>query len=220
MSKKFKAPVIRTPMGTFAFAYIREPDSGNNTFSDDKYKTWHVMDDGKEVQEWSEKFVKMCHEAARAKWGKIPEDLIIPLVNGTEYAESDPEKAEAREEFKDTIIVRPKTQFKPAVFDADRTELPDDVLVKSGDRGKLSIALVPYESTEKIREGKKLVTVTSFGISPQLRAVQLLQKGGYDASNDFDDEDGYTFDGEASTPATNTGSTSGQATENANYDDI
>ena len=165
-----------------AFSYVHKPDTGGK-FSDDKYKLTMPLDaDDPKIKEHE----KVCKEAAKEKWGKVPKNLQLPF----------PEKG--GEEFEGKVCPTPKSKFEPSVVDAKREELPDGVLVKAGDLVKASCGLYCYEKTEKVKvkEGGKTKTVneTVHGVSLQLRAIQLLEKrsgGKANAKDEFDDEDDY-----------------------------
>jgi hypothetical protein len=73
-----------------------------------------------------------------------------------------------------------------------RQPLPEGVTINSGDLVKASLIAFPYTN------GKNK------GVTFQLRGVQLLEKrSGFDATDDFDDEENY------STPETAGGGKSG-----------
>lgn len=188
MAKKEQKKVVKvvSPRGVVAYGYIHRPDSGGQ-FSDNKYKLDLVCDpDAPELKE----IEKKCKQAAKEKWGKVPADLKLPFIDGDEREQ---------EEFHGKVILRPKSKFMPTVVDAKRQELPEGVKVFSGDVVKFSAVLYPYEKPETVIEkvnGKKVKRKeTIYGVSLQLRGVQLLEKRAVssygDAADDFEDEDGF-----------------------------
>lgn len=185
MSKKQKKqfPIVVSPAGTAGFSYLDRPDS-EGKYADDKYKTQIRYDDPNVDLSRVE---KACRAAAKLEWGKVPEDLKMPFGPST------------RDEDEGIIILKASSKFAPTVIDAKRNPLPEGVKVFGGDLIKLSAQTYPYEKTDQVIEvvngKKKRVTVKTYGVSLQLRGVQLLEKrggaGGSDATNDFEDEDEY-----------------------------
>jgi hypothetical protein len=178
MSEKKKLSKIVTPAAVAAFAWLHRPDEGQK-YSNGKFKVSLILDDD---HEFIDTLKTACKEAAKAEWGKVPADLKLPI-----------QVKEGKEEFEGKVLLPMSSKFAPGIVDAKRQELAEGVEARSGDLIKASVLLYPYESTEKVREGKKTVTVTVRGISLQLRNVQLLEKrtGSGGAADDFEDEDDY-----------------------------
>jgi hypothetical protein len=187
MAKKQKILAV-TPAGVFAFAWIAKPDTGHK-YSDNKYKVTLVLPGSTDLSAIKEKALK----AAAAEFPKVPaEDIVLPWKDGDDSK---------KDEFKGKTLLTAKSKFKPQVVDSKRKELPEGVQVRSGDEGKLVINLYPYEKTEKVREGKKVTEVQTYGVSAQLNVVQLLKKnaggGGLDLLADEEGFDGEDWDGPA-----------------------
>lgn len=186
MAKQKKAyPKGVTPAGVMAFSYMEKPDD-DGKFADNKYKYIHVVDADADLS----KVEEVCKEAAKEKWGEVPADLQIPIRDGEDWGEK-------YDEFEGKKTLKLSSKYPPGFVDAKRNELPEGVYPKAGDLVKGSFVTYPYEKTEKVKikeKGKtKEVMETTYGISLQLRNVQLLEKrsGSGTAAGDFEDEDDY-----------------------------
>lgn len=178
MAKQQKV-LTPTPVGVFAFAWIEKPDTGHK-FSDGKYKVTLVLPGSTDLSGLKEKALK----AAKAEFPTVAdEDFVMFWRDGNDSK---------KDEFHGKVLITAKSKFKPQIVDSKRQELPDGVQVRSGDEGKLVINLYPYTKTEKVKEGKKVVDVQTWGVSAQLNVVQLLKKnaggGGLDL---LEDEEGF-----------------------------
>lgn len=185
MAKEKQIKVVVGP-GIAAYAWVTKPDAsrkngGKSEYGDDKFKVTVVAEND---APFLDTLRAQCDEAAKLKWGKVPEDLRYPIGDGDE-------KADRKPEFAGKALLTAKSQYKPGCVDAKRNELPEGVWVGSGDLIKASCVLYAYEKTEKVKDGKKIIDVVSKGISLQLRNIQLLEKraGGSGAAGDFEDED-------------------------------
>lgn len=178
MAKQQKV-LTPTPVGVFAFAWIEKPDTGHK-FSDGKYKVTLVLPGSTDLSGLKEKALK----AAKAEFPTVAdEDFVMFWRDGNDSK---------KEEFHGKVLITAKSKFKPQIVDSKRKELPEGVQVRSGDEGKMVINLYPYTKTEKVKEGKKVVDVQTYGVSAQLNVVQLLKKnaggGGLDL---LEDEEGF-----------------------------
>lgn len=183
--KKNKKQITLKP-GTAAYTYLDKPDTGHK-YSNNKFKTTMVYDDDFDLIEHIEAAVV---ELAEAEWG---DTVDIDEVKRPFRLAEDQEK----EQFEGKITLNASTKYKPMLFDAKRKKLKSSVKIFSGDEIAAIVDLLPYESTEKVREGKKTVTVTVYGVSAQLKAVQLITKnsgGGVDASAFGEYDDGFDSD--------------------------
>jgi hypothetical protein len=189
--KKQYIKVVIGP-GVAAYSWLQKPDTGHK-YSDNKYKVTVVTDGDYDTSDLEAK----AKEAAKLHWGKVPEDLKLFIVNGDDVADNAKNKDKDKEEFRGKLLFTAKSKFQPGFVDAKRNELPEGVEVKAGDLIKVSALLYPYEQEDEMIEkvgNKKVKTkVTTYGISLQLRNVQLLEKrnNGGSAADDFDNEDGY-----------------------------
>lgn len=201
MAKKVKTQVAFAPT-TCAYTWLDKPDTGH-TYSDNKYKATLVYDDVNDamtVKEDGEEvdLKEVCERLALEHWGDDFDlsELRLPVRL--------PE-TQTKEDFEGKATVTPKSKYKPMAYDAKRNKLPKNVKIYSGDVAAVLATLIPYESTERVREGKKVVTVTTYGISANLSAIQLVEKragggpgpgafetydDGFDASGMEDDEGG------------------------------
>lgn len=194
MANTVKAQVT-FPATTCAYAWIDKPDSGHK-FSDNKYKCTLVYDDIDDAMTVKEggaeaNLVEICHRLAVEEWGEDfdLDELRLPFR---------PPEDQTKDDFEGKTTITPKSQYKPMAYDAKRKKLPKSVKIFSGDVVATIGTLKPYESTEKVREGKKMVTVTTYGISIQMGAIQLVEKraGGGAGPEGFDDyEDGFDGSG-------------------------
>jgi len=178
--KKFLA---RVPRGIAAFAYIHKPDTGHK-YSTNKFKVTVVLDGDTDMEAIRAKAL----EAAAHEWGdKVQEgDIVMPWRDGNDRKQ---------EEFHGKILLTASSKFAPTVVDSKRKPLKKGVQVWSGDEVAIVVNLNPYEKTEKVREGKKMVEVQTFGVSAQLNIVQLIAKNsGGGGLNLLEDEEGFEND--------------------------
>lgn len=171
---------------TAAYAYIDKPDTGH-TFSNNKFKVTAVHEDEAVFADLMAASKSLAEEA----FPEVDEDDIrMPLRTPEE---------QTKEAFEGKYTVNTSTKFQPSVYDAMKKLMSKKTKIMGGDLVSLILILLPYESTEKVREGKKTVTVTVYGISAQLAAVQLIEKrsGGVDASMFDEYEDGFDSSGMA-----------------------
>lgn len=188
MAKK-KFPIVVAGPGVAAYSYVNEPDT-KGVYADNKYKVTMLLDNDVDLTG----AIAKCHAAAELEWGKVPEDLKLPFADGNEKRDKD---GNPKTDYADKIVFTAKSKFAPSMVDAKRAELPDTVWPMSGDVVKVSFACFPYVKTEteveKINGKKVKREVQVYGVSAQLRAVQLLEKrsGFGNSGNDFDVEDDY-----------------------------
>jgi hypothetical protein len=185
MAKQQKILAV-TPAGVFAFAWIVKPDTGHK-YSDNKYKITLVLPGSTDMSAIRAKALA----AAKQEFPDVsPEDINLPFKSGDDHK---------NDEFHGKVLLTAKSKFQPQVVDSKRKELPEGVQVRSGDEGKLVINLYPYTKTEKVKEGKKVVDVQTWGVSAQLNVVQLLKKnaggGGMDLLADEEGFDGDSYEG-------------------------
>lgn len=169
MAKKRNTVQLVTPVGTAAFAWLSEPDTGYE-YSDGKFKVTLVLDPEDEgVSEFIERVDQEAKKLAVAEWGKMPKNFMEPLRAGSEK----------REEWDGLFFLNAKSKFQPGCVDANKVRLEDDQFPRSGDRVRLSIQMFPYKSGRNV------------GVSSLLRAVQLIERrtdGIGDPEDEFGDE--------------------------------
>lgn len=175
MAKKY---LFTTPAGIAAYAYFHKPDTGKQ-FSDNKYKVDLILPGDADLSKLEELALAAFKEAMP---GKPTDNLQFSWKSGDGHK---------NEEFHGKIILKAKSKFQPQIVDGKRKPLPPKVKAMSGDEVRLVVQLYPYESTEKVREGGKLVTVTTHGVSCQLKVVQVVAKnaggGGLDMLDEIED---------------------------------
>lgn len=161
MAKISKTLRFVTPVGVCVYPKISEPDT-KGKYADNKFKT--DMDFG----DHTEGLIKKFEEAAEA-WG-VPMNL--PVVD-----QKDKDKKPTGKK-----LIRFKSQYRPAVFDAKKKELSKDIIVGAGSELRIDATLFPYT------EGKG-------GVSLRLGPIQIatLSEGGEGAGN-FDEMEGYEYE--------------------------
>lgn len=161
-----KANVVVSPQCKAAYAWLARPDEGQQ-YSDGKYKVTLVMPKGdQEIEDFIAKITEMSETAATEEFKKLPKNLRYPFKDG-----DDAEK----EEFHGHWMVTVKTKFEPGFVDAQGGVLEEDQCPSSGDIIRASFQLKAYKASG------------NFGVSAQLRNVQLLKKNnnGQSAASDF-----------------------------------
>lgn len=170
-AKKEKLELIRSPKGTAAYAWLREPDSGRE-FSDDKYKVTLVLPkEGAENQDEIDAFVESINKAHVKARGKKKTES--PVKDGYD---------KDKEEFADKWLLNFKSKRPVGLVDAKKRPLADDINIYSGDVIRVAFVMVPYD------KGKNA------GVSLGLRAVQLIEKNANfvgSGEEAFDEEDGF-----------------------------
>lgn len=202
-TKQPKCRVV-TPSGIGAFAYVHKPDTGKEK-SDGKHKITLVVDTEEALAELKAKALK--HFRVVYPDAPIADDEIkLPFSSGDGMKQ---------EEFHGKWLLRAKSKFPPKAIDTKRKALPKGVQVRSGDLVRLVINLYAYDKVEKVKEGKKIIDVKTWGVSPQLDLVQLIQKnaggGGVELLDDIDGFDGDDFE---DLTAVATGTTGAAADDN------
>lgn len=167
MAKKEKGIRFVTPIGTAVYPKISRPDTSGK-FADGKFKT--DIDFG----DHTPALIKKVKDAAK-EWG-TPDNF--PFREEMKKDESGKKVPTGR------ILFKFKSKFRPAVFDAKKNAVPEDVTIGGGTQLRIDATLFPYE------EGKG-------GVSLRLGPVQVIElvEGGDSAAN-FDEVDGFEYDGE------------------------
>jgi hypothetical protein len=183
MAKNDKIAYV-TPQGVARYAKISKPDT-EGKYADGKYKTFLMFDDAGFAQ-----FEKTLKDAAKQFFGaKVSLDEVkMPY-----------------KKFDDGTAVNFKSKYRPAVFDAKKKKLPDDVLVGSGSVIRIAGVIEPYEKQDKVRiknaDGKvEETTETIRGLTLRLNDVQVikLSQGGAAGTGDaFDEVEGFSYEDEA-----------------------
>lgn len=187
---KPKAPHTVSPLGIFKYAWLNKPDTKFAKDGGGDFKVRVLIEDNADNRAWAEKVIEDAKAFARIAGVKLKKGHKTPFMFPEDFDEDDfipdPEtgKAAYDEDHKGKIVFECKSKYKPGLIDSHKQELPEDILVMSGDKGKVKVQLNPYDGLGS-------------GISLRLKVAQLIEKnttysgGGVDTSG-FDDEDGYT----------------------------
>lgn len=181
-----KFPKITTPKGRFAYAWLQKPDEGGE-YSDGKYKVTVLFTPD---QDFEDRLTQLAEQALQDKYGRVPKNYTLPLKDGDEKTDKD---GNPREEYAGMAYILAKSKYRPATVDAQVKPVPEGTFGMSGDVGRLSLVLVPYKSG------------STFGVSAQLRGVQILEKnsnGSGSVSDDFEVDEGFSA---ADSPTTQAG---------------
>jgi hypothetical protein len=165
MAKTPKTIRFVTPVGVAVYPKISEPDT-KGKFADNKFKT--DVDYGAHT----EALIAKITEAAEA-WGT---PMNLPIVDETKKDENGKKVPTGKK------LIRFKSKYRPAVFDAKKKPLPQDVVIGGGSEIRIDATLFPYT------EGKG-------GVGLRLGPVQVanLVEGGEGAAN-FDEMEGFEYE--------------------------
>lgn len=186
------------PKGTAAYCHIDFPDDRapeKSSFKPDgKYKITVLLDS----EEPLAKIRAALLATAKELWPDVPaEDINLPW----KFHDDD----DKNESLRNKVAVIAKTKYRPDVIDARKQAVP---LIKKDGKERFAVSpyggdlvrfvaqAVPYEKTEKVREGKQFVEETVHGISLRLSVVQIIEKRGAAGGSELlDEEEGFAVDG-------------------------
>lgn len=96
-------------------------------------------------------------------------------------------------------------KYRPPVFDAKNKKIPADVVIGGGTKARIDLTINEFE-----------ISAENSGINLYINGVQVIElvEGGHGKSN-FDEADGFTYDG----PAESEGFGGGAADDSADDDD-
>lgn len=189
-NKKPKGKTAVTPKGLSKYAWLNKPDNGFDGKGDPTFKARILIEDTEENREWCDSVIAKGKESAKEQKIKLRKNFKTPFNFPEDQDEDDfvPEEGKDKprldEDHKDKIFFEVKSKFKPALIDAMKSELPEDVLIMSGDIVRAKFELVPYEGLGS-------------GLSFRVKTVQLIEKntafsgGGADTDGFDEEEDGY-----------------------------
>lgn len=179
-----------TTAGTAHFAWLNKPDTGSE-YSDGKYKVTVAFQKDDPVIKQLKATIK---DAAQREFGdKIPANFHNPLKDGD---------ASGKEQYAGMTFLTMKSTRQPTLVDAKNFELPNNVLIMSGDTVRVAGAAKAYNGAQK-------------GVSLYLDMVKLISKnnsGSGPATPDavFGEDEGFTAESESESydeaPSANTGS--------------
>jgi hypothetical protein len=189
---------------TASLAYLRERDTGHK-FSDNKYKVTLVGTDGEDsgdaikvtVDEFIEDLFEKCKDPKNFsdKSEVWPEEVSFDEVKLPYRTAEDMSDKVIEAIGDDKITLLAKTKDAPSLVDAKRKKLPRKVTPMGGDLVTAVVTIAPYKTTEKVKEGKKMVDVPVYGFTSYLNTVQLIEKRGGGGGMDLlDEEEGYEAD--------------------------
>lgn len=201
MAKKVKLPVMFSPRGIAAYAWINRPD---DQFNKDKpsYKVTLVVDQGEETDAWLAEIEEIGRKVAADMGFKSiskKKNLKLPFETGEEFnARLEDKEREPKEEFSGKVLISFKSAYAPTVLIP--TSLPSDTIVMSGDIIKVKFKVNAYDGF-------------GGGISLRLAGIKLLEKIAGD-ENDWGDDDDEEY-----TPSTASTKPSAPADDDDEDDD-
>lgn len=171
MSKKSLYVNFATSTGIANYAWLAKPDTGSE-YSDGKYKVTVAWNKDDPFVAQLKGYVK---DAAQREFGdKIPAGFNNPLKDGD---------AGNKEQFVGKVYAVFKSTRKPGQVDAKNFELPENVIIMSGDEVRVAAAAKAYNGAQK-------------GVSFYLDMVKLISKnnagGGSSAASLFGDDEGFS----------------------------
>lgn len=174
MSKKSLYVNFVTATGTANYAWLAKPDTGSE-YSDGKYKVtvaWNKDDP------FVDDLKAIIKDAAQREFGdKLPATFHNPLKDGD---------AGDKEQFAGKYYCIFKSTRKPGQVDAGNLELPEEVIIMSGDEVRVAAAAKAYAGAQK-------------GVAMYLDMVKLISKnnsgGGGSASSLFGEDEGFSAEG-------------------------
>jgi hypothetical protein len=147
--------------GKVRFSYVNIFYPRASIFSKDSRYSLSLIIDKEDKETLGRIYCAM--EAAKEEgnnlWGgSIPENLILPLKNGSLHKEP-------RKEYENKFYINTSSKLKPGVVDNKLTPITDASVVYSGCYGRVSLNFYPYEQGD-IK-----------GIGCALLNVQMLEQG-------------------------------------------
>lgn len=144
--KKGDKVQVTTPIGTFSYPNLLEPDSGRQ-YSDDKYKTDLLF---KEKDFKTDPAAKALREAilkVGRRGTKDPNATLSDFKHPLRRTSEMGEKYSENERTKNCIVIRAKTEYDPIVIDAQKNEMDAEAVkkIKGGDEGRLIVSVFWYD---------------------------------------------------------------------------
>lgn len=180
MTKKAKAPLYITPVGTANYPWITKPDTKFN--ADGEYSIALTLrdDDAAISTLLNEALEKSVEKAKEENKGKKIKSADSPVVEN--------EDGSITLKFKLKAKVTPKNgepfEQRPALFDAKNKPLGKDIKIGGGSKVKVAYEIIPFYTA-----------LVGAGVSLRLKAVQVIDlveySGGDGGSYGFGQEDGY-----------------------------
>lgn len=171
MAKKSLYVNFATTEGVANYAWLNKADTGNE-FSDNKYKVTVAWNNDDPMVA---KLRAIVADAGQREFGDtLPGNFNNPLKDGD---------AGDKEQFKGKVYATFKSTRRPGQVDAKNFELPEDVIIMSGDKIRVAAAAKAYNGAQK-------------GVSFYLDMVKLIEKqntGGSSAASVFGEDEGYVI---------------------------
>lgn len=189
--KKLETVPYASPFGTARIFRntLNKPDT-EGEFPDGKFKTGVILEE-EDVEGERAKFIA----AAKKLLPNVPiEDVKLPLKEFFRKND-DGEKVPAGEGFE------AKSKRRPLILDARKNKLPENVMVGGGSTLRVGGAIAAYRQEKEetiIENGKKRKEkVVQHGLTIYLNSVQVksLSQGGQSDGSEFDEVEGYEFEG-------------------------
>lgn len=190
MSKeKPKAPIHVAPRGIAKYAWLNKADTKFSKDGAGDFKVRVLIEDTDENREWADRVIASGKEFAKTTGVKLKKGFKTAFTFPEDVDEDDfiPDtdtgKAKYDEDHKGRIFFELKSKFKPGLIDSAKNELPDDVVVMSGDVVRVKFRVNPYDGLGS-------------GINYRLAVVQLIEKNttysgnGKTDTSGFDEEEG------------------------------
>lgn len=171
MAKKSLYVNFATTEGVANYAWLNKADTGNE-YSDNKYKVTVAWNNDDPMVA---KLRAIVADAGQREFGDtLPGNFNNPLKDGD---------AGDKEQFKGKVYATFKSTRRPGQVDAKNFELPEDVIIMSGDKIRVAAAAKAYNGAQK-------------GVSFYLDMVKLIEKqntGGSSAASVFGEDEGYVI---------------------------
>ena len=190
--EKVKLPEKVSPIGMAKYAWLNKADTKFAKDGKGDFKVRVLIEDTEANRAWCAAVEAEGKAFAKAQGIKLKKTAKVPFIFPEDVDEDDfipdPDtgKAAYDEDHRGKIWFETKSKFKPGLIDSKKQELPEDVLVMSGDKVRIKFALNPYEGLGS-------------GINFRLKVAQLIEKNTtfsgerrVDTSGFDEVEDGYT----------------------------
>lgn len=166
---KNKNSTFVTPVGMAKYAWLNQPDTTFANGGEGKYKIRVLIDDNEENRAWVANVIETAKADAKTNGLLIKKNFNNPFkfpedLEPEEFeVQAGKERPKYDEDHKGKIFFEASSKFKAGQIDSGLQELPDDVLIMSGDKVRVKFQTNPYDTL-------------SSGISLRLMIVQLVEK--------------------------------------------
>lgn len=192
MSDRKKNPILVSPTGIAKYPRIHQPDTKFKAEGEYSIKLILPKKDAAPfITKLKEIHAEAYQEELKAKKKKVLKQASLPWKLETNEDGEETGNVEIKAALKAKVTPKKGDPFeqRPGILDAKRQPITD-VKVGSGSKVKLAVEVYPW-----------FTDALGFSISLRLKAVQVIDlvefTGGGDAAGFFEDEEGYTSDGES-----------------------